>query len=82
MSAVNTSKVMLWTGRVLSTLIVLFMLMDGVMKLINDVVLQNARMPRGSGVERRPSAPLIEFCGKIFAQGRTRHMPAFGERRA
>jgi DoxX-like family len=28
-----TSKGMLWTGRVLSTLIVLFMLMDGVMKL-------------------------------------------------
>jgi len=26
-------KVMLWTGRVLTTLIVLFMLMDGVMKL-------------------------------------------------
>ena len=27
------SKVMLWTGRVLTTLIVLFMLMDGAMKL-------------------------------------------------
>jgi hypothetical protein len=30
----SVSKGMLWTGRVLSTLIVLFMLMDGVMKLV------------------------------------------------
>ena len=31
--APRESKVMLWTGRVLTTLIVLFMLMDGAMKL-------------------------------------------------
>ena len=29
------SKKMLWTGRVMSALVVLFLLMDGVMKLIN-----------------------------------------------
>jgi hypothetical protein len=29
------SKKMLWTGRIMNTLVVLFLLMDGVMKLIN-----------------------------------------------
>ena len=42
----NTSNGMLWTGRVLTTLIVLFMTMDGVMKLIKPqfVVKETTRL--------------------------------------
>jgi len=42
-----TSKSMLWTGRVLSTLIVLFMLMDGVMKLFKPQVVVEATTKLG-----------------------------------
>ena len=42
-----TSKSKLWTGRVLSTLIVLFMLMDGVMKLFKPQVVVEATTKLG-----------------------------------
>ena len=40
--ASGTSKAMLWTGRILSTLVVLFLLLDGVMKLIKPAPVMQA----------------------------------------
>src|SRR5205823_4565311 len=42
-----TSRSMLWTGRVLSTLIVLFMLMDGIMKLFKPQFVVDATTKLG-----------------------------------
>ncbi|MGH7951180.1 MAG: DoxX family protein [Limisphaerales bacterium] len=38
----TTSKALIWTGRVISTLVVLFMLMDGVMKLVKPAPVMEA----------------------------------------
>lgn len=43
----SVSKTSLWTGRVLSTLSVLFLLMDGVMKLIKPKVVVEATVQLG-----------------------------------
>ena len=43
----GTSKAMLWTGRVLSGLAILFFLMDGIMKLFKPAVVVNATLGLG-----------------------------------
>ena len=44
---VKPSKAMLWTGRVISTLVSLFLLMDGVMKLLKPQVVVQGTMKYG-----------------------------------
>lgn len=41
-STICTSKKAIWTGRIMSILVVLFMLMDGIMKLINPAPVKEA----------------------------------------
>lgn len=41
------SKGALWTGRILSTLAILFMLMDGIMKLVKPAVVTDAMLKLG-----------------------------------
>ncbi|MGH7978774.1 MAG: DoxX family protein [Limisphaerales bacterium] len=41
-NANQTSKSLIWTGRVISTLVVLFMLLDGVMKLVKPAPVMQA----------------------------------------
>jgi hypothetical protein len=43
----NVSKKMLWTGRIISALPVLFLLMDGVMKLFKPAVVVDATVKLG-----------------------------------
>ena len=50
----TTSKAQLWTGRVLSAIAVLFLLMDGAMKVVNVQPVVDASVQLGLPVELAP----------------------------
>jgi len=62
------SKKMLWTGRIMTALVVLFLLMDGVMKLIKPAPVVEATV--GLGYPEAVIVPLgiiLLFCTVLYA---------------
>ena len=70
--APQTSKSALWTGRILSTLAVLFLLMDGVMKLFKPVFVTDAMTKLGyPPSETVPIGIAILVCTILYVIPRT-----------
>lgn len=68
----STSKASIWTGRVLSTLAVLFLIMDGVMKLVKPAFVVQATEQLGySANVIMPLGILLLACVALYVVPRT-----------
>ena len=66
------SKVMLWTGRVLTALVVLFLIMDGAMKFMDLEIVRTTTIKLGWPVALNPLIGTIELvCLVLYAVPRT-----------
>ncbi len=66
------SKVMLWTGRVLTALVLLFLIMDGAMKFMDLEIVRTTTIKLGWPVALNPLIGTIELvCLVLYAVPRT-----------
>src|ERR1700719_3970632 len=70
--AAPVSKKMLWTGRIMSALVVLFLLMDGVMKLVNPAPVVQGMTKLGYPLSLTSVIGIVLLvCVPVFAIPRT-----------
>ena len=70
--AANTSKTMLWTGRVMSAVVVLFLLMDSSMKLMRIAPVLEAQAQLGyPDADARLLGVIVLVCALLYAFPRT-----------
>jgi hypothetical protein len=71
-NTVNTNKVMLWVGRVISALGVAFLVMDAIIKIINIQPVIDASLQLGLPVNLAPTFGLLLLaCTTVYVMPRT-----------